>query len=55
VRSMRGIYEGDTESGMLYAGQNVGGIRDVPTVQELLDRMIAEAEQTINALGKRIQ
>jgi len=53
VRSMKGIYEGDTEKGMLYAGQNVGGIHDIPTVQELLDRMVAEAEQTIEKLQSR--
>ena len=54
VRSMKGIYEGDTVKGMLYAGQNVGGIKDIPTVQELLDRMVAEAEKTIEMLnGKR--
>ena len=53
VRAMKGIYEGDTEEGMLYAGQNIGGIKDVPTIQELLDRMVAEAEQTIEKLQSR--
>jgi NAD(P)H-dependent flavin oxidoreductase YrpB (nitropropane dioxygenase family) len=53
VRSMKGIYEGDTVKGMLYAGQNVGGIKDIPTVQELLDRMVTEAEATIEKLQSR--
>lgn len=54
VRAMKGIYEGDTERGMLYAGQNVGGIQDIPTVQELLDRMIIEAEQTVRMLDRKV-
>ena len=55
VRAIKGIYEGDTEEGFLYAGQNVGGIKDIPTIQELLDRMVAEAEETIEKLqSKRV-
>lgn len=53
VRSMKGIYEGDTEKGMLYAGQSVGGIHDIPTVQELLDRMVVEAEQSAASLNAK--
>ena len=43
VRSMKAIYEGDTKTGFLFAGQNVGAIRDVPTVKELIDRTMTEA------------
>ncbi|MBW2562284.1 MAG: nitronate monooxygenase, partial [Deltaproteobacteria bacterium] len=39
----------DVEGGILFAGQCCGGIKDVPTVKELIDRTIAEAE---TALGK---
>ncbi|MDD5169538.1 MAG: nitronate monooxygenase [Syntrophales bacterium] len=53
VRSMKAIYEGNTESGFLFAGQNIGGISDVPTVKELIERTVAEAEQVIDALQKK--
>jgi enoyl-[acyl-carrier protein] reductase II len=53
VRSMKAIYEGDTENGFLFAGQNIGGIRDVPTVKELILRVVAEAEQTIESLKSK--
>lgn len=38
------IYDGNQESGFGWAGQVTGMIEDVPTVQELIDRMVAEAE-----------
>jgi len=38
---------GDAEGGIWTAGQVVGLISDVPTCQELVDRMIFEAEDTI--------
>lgn len=42
---------GDLEEGFVYAGQGVGLIRDVPTVQELFDRMVAEARAVAARLG----
>lgn len=53
VKSMKAIYEGDTENGFLFAGQNIGGIRDVPTVKELIERTITEAEQVMDSLQKK--
>ncbi|HSI66666.1 MAG TPA: nitronate monooxygenase family protein [Planococcus sp. (in: firmicutes)] len=37
------IYEGKTEEGFGWAGQVTGMITDVPTVQELMDRMVEQA------------
>lgn len=37
------IYEGNQEEGFGWAGQVTGLIKDVPSVQELLDRMTAQA------------
>jgi enoyl-[acyl-carrier protein] reductase II len=54
VRAMKGIYEGDLEEGILYAGQAVGGISDIPTVKELIERVVAEAEQTLGSLNSKI-
>jgi NADH:quinone reductase (non-electrogenic) len=41
----RFIYEGKTNEGFAWAGQVMGLIKDVPTVAELFERMISEAEQ----------
>jgi nitronate monooxygenase len=42
------LEDGDVEKGVLSAGQCMGFIRDIPTCRELLDRIMAEAEQIIN-------
>ncbi len=39
--------EGDMEAGIVAAGQVMGLIRDVPTVQELIDRIIGDAEAIV--------
>ncbi|WLR52172.1 nitronate monooxygenase [Bacillus tianshenii] len=43
--NQRYIYEGIEEEGFGWAGQVLGRIKDVPTTQELFDRMIGEAEE----------
>jgi nitronate monooxygenase len=44
--------EGDIDAGMVSCGQGVGLIKDIPTVEELLDRMMNEAEGVISKLQK---
>ncbi|MFX1376726.1 MAG: NAD(P)H-dependent flavin oxidoreductase [Promethearchaeota archaeon] len=44
--------EGDLDAGMVSCGQGVGLIKDIPTVKELLDRIMKEAEETIQRLQK---
>ena len=39
---------GDTELGVLSAGQITGLIHDIPTVKELIDRIITDAQQIIS-------
>jgi nitronate monooxygenase len=41
------IADGDVEKGTMAAGQCIGLIRDIPTCRELLDRIMAEAEDII--------
>jgi NAD(P)H-dependent flavin oxidoreductase YrpB (nitropropane dioxygenase family) len=41
------MIEGDMEAGAWSCGMVVGLINDVPTVKELIDRIMAEAEQII--------
>ena len=46
----RAMVEGDTDAGVMASGQVVGLIDDLPTVQELVDRIIGEAEETLARL-----
>jgi nitronate monooxygenase len=43
------IEDGDMEKGTMAAGQCIGLIHDIPTCRELLDRIMAEAEEIIHA------
>ena len=43
---------GDLDIGIVSCGQGVGLIKDIPTVKEVLDRMMAETEETISKLYK---
>lgn len=42
---------GDLECGIMSCGQGVGLVRDVPTVAELFQRMMAQAEETVRRLA----
>jgi enoyl-[acyl-carrier protein] reductase II len=44
------IYEGDEQKGFGWAGQVIGLIHDIPTVQQLFERMFSEVSQQINRL-----
>jgi len=44
--------EGDLDVGMISCGQGVGLVKDIPTVKELLDKIIKEAEEVIQRLKK---
>jgi NADH:quinone reductase (non-electrogenic) len=41
------LEDGQMEKGVLSAGQSMGFIEDIPTCQELLDRIMAQAEEII--------
>lgn len=47
----KGLVEGDTSAGMLASGQVVGVINDLPSCEELVDRVVAEAVVRLEALG----
>jgi len=47
--------EGDIDLGVVACGQGVGLVRDIPTVKELLDRTMAEAENVISHLVRGFQ
>jgi enoyl-[acyl-carrier protein] reductase II len=47
MRYRKAIYDGDTREGILPAGQDTGGIQDIPSCKELVERIIVEAEKTL--------
>ena len=48
VRGREGLQNGDPEHGIWTAGMIQGLIHDVPTVKQLVDRLVAEAEKIID-------
>ncbi len=49
----RAMYKGgDIDSGVISCGQGVGCADDIPTVSELFERMMKEAEEVISGLAK---
>jgi len=49
-RSRRGMLEGDLEEGELEVGQVAGIIKDIPTVAEVVDRLLADYDRAIARL-----
>ncbi|AUN42332.1 NAD(P)H-dependent flavin oxidoreductase [Tsukamurella tyrosinosolvens] len=47
-----GLVEGNTDAGVLASGQVAGIIDDLPTVAELIERIVAEAEQRLDELAR---
>ncbi len=44
------LRKGDVEGGVWWASQSQGLIHDIPTVAELIDRMVVEATATLERL-----
>lgn len=53
-RQQKAIYNGDVDEGVLFAGQVTGAIRDIPTCQELVERIVAEAEQMLESARAKV-
>lgn len=49
-REKLGIFNGDAEQGMMEAGQGSGLIKDIPSVKELMERLIKEYDIAYNKL-----
>ena len=50
-RGLRAYQKGDAEDALIPCGQGVGLIGDIPTVAELMDRVMAQATETAGRLG----
>ncbi len=51
-REMIGIFNGNYEEGIMEAGQCAGLIKDIPTVKELMDRILTEYEYVKSEINK---
>lgn len=51
-REKNGIFEGDTKQGMMEAGQGVGLISDILSVEETMNRIISDFDETIKKVSK---
>jgi NAD(P)H-dependent flavin oxidoreductase YrpB (nitropropane dioxygenase family) len=51
----RMMYEkGDLDAGVISCGQGIGMADDIPTVKELFDRIVSQAEHRLKALGAEL-
>ena len=48
-RGLAMLQDGDTETGILSIGQIIGLIHDIPTVKELVDQIMADAEEILHS------
>lgn len=53
-RHLKAIFEGDEKEGILFAGECCGGITDLPSVKEVIDRVIAEAAEALEETRKKL-
>jgi len=53
ARAEKVLFGGDEKAGTLAIGQIIGGISDVPTCQELIERVAAEAEKVLEATTEK--
>ncbi len=54
MESYEMVYKGNVQKGPILVGQTIGGISDIPTVQEVIDRIIKEAEERLRGIPKLI-
>lgn len=50
-REMMGIFEGNWDEGMFEAGQGIGLIKDIPSVKEVMDRLIKEYGERLKRIN----
>ncbi|WP_391205366.1 NAD(P)H-dependent flavin oxidoreductase [Psychrobacillus sp. L4] len=54
-KHIKGAIEGDMENGFINSGQIAGLIEDIPTVKELIDEMMKEAENRMTRSAEEIK
>ncbi len=51
VHHLQAIEDGNVKDGFLFAGQSIGGIADIPTCAQVIERTICEAEERLWAVS----
>jgi nitronate monooxygenase len=54
IRQQKAIYEGNEQEGVLFCGQVAGATHDLPSVRELINRIVAEAEEVLRKGANRV-
>lgn len=54
-RMVEALIKGDGEMGFMPSGQVCGRINDIPTCQELIDRIVSEAEEVLEQVNSRLR
>jgi NAD(P)H-dependent flavin oxidoreductase YrpB (nitropropane dioxygenase family) len=54
IRQQKAIYEGNEEEGVLFCGQVTGATNDLPSVREVINRIVAEAEEVLKKGPNRV-
>ena len=54
MRVRRALVEGDADYGAMPSGQVCGRIDDIPSVQEVIDRIVAEAKSTLELIREKV-
>jgi enoyl-[acyl-carrier protein] reductase II len=54
VRQQKAIYDGNEEEGVMFAGQAIGAINDLPTAKEVIDGIVAEAEEVLEKTRAKV-
>ena len=47
LRAMNAVLYGDEDCGLLFCGQSCGVVTDIPTCQNVMERIVAEAEEAL--------
>ena len=53
IMAEKAIYDGDTDNGMIIAGQSCGIIQEMLSCQEIIEQTIAQAEEILKKLGTK--
>ena len=53
-RHLRAIREGDEQEGILFAGECIGAINDLLSVKEIINKVVSDAEETLEATRKKV-
>jgi enoyl-[acyl-carrier protein] reductase II len=53
IHHLKAIQEGNEKEGFMFAGQSVGGIKDIPGTRELIERIVDEAEKRLEAVNSQ--